>query len=679
MIAINKNIGEFSFRFSRKELIFLVVLVGFMFGLYYHTLKYDLIWDTKHFASGSLLLNKNRPLSDAFRYGDIQGQLGENKRSFYYRPIMNLSMMVENKLWGFHNPGICLMNISIFSLSLIFLFVFLKFQTIFEDFPLLCTALFAFLPLNADNVVWGASRCDLFLLLWGLLTLIFFHLQLLKNSKFYYFLSLFFFTLGMFSKETFLLFIPILAVYEWAYNKRLSWLRQVAFIMISATFFIVKHWVLQLISLETQRMPSLFENIHLIFSTLGYYVRILFYPIQFPRFTFNSEVLNPKYLILGIGSFLAIAAYLLITRFKKNVIPLALMVFFLIPFIWLVFSKLWPFKISARYMMIPSIGVIWLFCLSLGKLKRYLRYLICLALIAVFLPYLLQFSFSYKNEITYWTDGYNAHPHNSIAFLMLARSYYDADKKITAYYYLKESLKYPVDSLTASHISVLFASLEYLRCDYPAALLWLDRYRASLTYDARRLRSSIQLAQGDIESAEQILLKLMQQYPEKLLAYQILFNAYIGQTKWDEAAALEEKMNSVFYLKKTQMAENIKTEFPKKSYKQLVGFYTEYENYAVAINLIEQKPNKKIAEFIALLELYYRYGKPEIAEDMIDSFLESNRKNYLLLNMLGNFYLKELYRLEQALKYFKQSIQIQSDQPQIQVLIEHLSIYNPKP
>jgi Tfp pilus assembly protein PilF len=665
-------------RFPGKEAIFLLLLVGSMFGVYRHTLKYDLIWDTKNFAASSLLLQKNRPLADAFRYGLIQGQFGENKNSFYYRPIMNLSMMVENKLWGFHGTGIRLVNIAIFSLALIFLFIFFKLQAVFEDFPYLCTALFAFLPLNADNVIWGVARCDLFLLLWGLLTLIFFHFHLLKNSRSSYFLALVFFALGIFSKETFVFFIPVLAVYEWAYKKRLCWLRHSAFIMIAAAFFIVKHWALQLASLGSQPMPAISENIHVLFSTLGYYVRILLFPIQFPRFAFTSEVLRPAYFLLGIGSFLAIASYLLITRFKKNIIPLSLTSFFLIPFVWLAFSKLWPFKISARYMMIPAIGVIWLLVMSLGKLKRYLRCLACLALIALFLPFLLQSSFTYRNETTYWAEGYNAHPHNGVAILLLARAHYDAGNKIAAYHYLKESWKYPVDALTARHISVLSASLEYLRCDYPAALSWLERFQAGSTYDAYRLRASIQLARGDMKAAERILLQLIRQYPERPLAYQLLLKAYIGQTEWDKASALEAKMNSLFSPGRTRETENIRSEFSIKSDAQLTEFYSRYENYAAATCLLEQKTVKESADFFALLELYYRQGKPEKAEDLVDSLLQDHRENISLLNRLGGFYLNELYRPERALKYFQLSIRIRPRQFRVHEMIGQLSIYQPE-
>lgn len=443
-------------------------------------------------------------------------------------------------------------------------------------------------------------------------------------------------------------------------------------------FFIIKHFVLRLFPLGSQSMPTMAENFRLLFSTLGYYARILLFPLQFPKYAYNPEVMRLPFLLLGIGSFLGIASYLLITRFKKNVIPLALMVSFLIPFVWLAFSRLWPFKISARYMMIPAIGIVWLLVMSLEKLKRYLRCLACLALIVLFLPYLLQSSFSYRNEIAYWTEGYNAHPHNGVAILMLARAHYDADNKIDAYHYLKESRKYQVDALTARHISILTASLEYLRCDYPAALSWLDRHNAGSTYDACRLRASIRLARGDMAAAERILLQLMRQYPEKRLAYQLLFNAYIGREKWDAAAALEERMNAVFFLDRTRVAEALKSEFSEKAPGALAAFYTQYENYAAATRLLEQKPKKEPADFFALLELYYRQGKPEKAQDLIGTLLQDNRENPSFLNRLGAFYLNKLYRLDQAVEYFKLSIQIRPQQPQVRDMIERLSIYQPK-
>ncbi len=644
-----------------------------MFALYRHTLKYDLIWDTKMFAQDSILLAKDRPLADAFRFGMIHGQLGDYRKSFYYRPIWNLSMMLEHRLWGFRPPGIRLVNIAIFSLSLVFLFVFLKLQDRHEDFPLLGTALFAFLPINADNVVWGVSRCDLFLLLWGLLTLIFFHRHLLTHRRCHWLLAVGFFALGILSKETFLLFVPFMAVYEWAQQRRLSWRRYLGFLGVAAVFFFVKHALLQLQSLGTQALPSLLETIRLLFSTAGYYVRVLLFPFEVSRFTLDADILNWHCLLLGSASFFAAGVFLFRNRRSRNIIPIALTVFFFVPFLWLAISKLWPFRIASRYMMVPAIGVIWLFCSYLGKIKRYLRYLLCGALIVAFLPYLLRSSFSYRNEITYWTDAAQAHPRSSIPLLFLAKTHYNDGNHLLAQYYLKKSLNYPTDGLTASHIAVFYANLEYLRCDYPAALKWLDHPLASSPYSEKILRAMIHLSRGDFKEAERDLLELIRRHPENRLAYQNLMVAYLGHARWEKAAKLEEEMRKIFFEQESQATEKTQAWFLRQPQEQMIAYFSQFRNYRAAIDLIEQKPGRDFADLEMLVELHYRSGRPEIGEKMIGGMLENNRQDHSLCTRIGEFYLKKLNRPEQALYYFERSVRIRPDQPPIRAWIERLN------
>jgi len=670
---MNENAGEFRLRFSRKELIFLLLLVGAMFALYRHTLNYDLGWDTKDFAKESVLLNGNRSLLDAFRYGMIHGQAGDYQSSFYYRPIWNLSMMVEHRLWGFKNTDIRLVNIAIFSLALIFLFIFLKLQANGEDFPMLVTVLFAFLPIQADNVVWGVSRCDLFLLLWGMLAAIFFHLWLFRKNWGYYFASALFFALGIFSKETFLFFIPFLAAYEWAWRRRLSWRRYLGYILISGAFFFVKHVVLQLPSLGMQPVSAVTEFPRLSLSLVGYYARILVFPVHFPKFAFAAEIANWKYLLLGGVSILAAGVFLFRNREKKTIIPLSLLVFFLFPYVVLAFSKLWPFKISARYMMIPAIGAIWLFCLALEKCKRSLRYAAVLALLGAFLPYLLLSSYAYRNELTYWTEGYRAHPRNNIMLLFLAKAHYNADNKLLARYYLHESLRHPGDRLTASHIAVFYANLEYLRCDYAAAMKWLRHPLAGSTYTAQLLQAAIQLSRGNFSIAEGDLRELIKRHPQTRAAFHRLLIAYLGQTRWQDAAGLETAMRTNFHEQTARITETLRSGFLKGSPTQKAGFYAEFNNYGAAIALIERKTARSFADFMALIDLYYRFGKPEIAEKMISELLEMNRQNHQLFNQFGEFYVKKLNRPEQALDYFERSLRIKPDQPNVRTLIARLS------
>jgi tetratricopeptide (TPR) repeat protein len=175
--------------------------------------------------------------------------------------------------------------------------------------------------------------------------------------------------------------------------------------------------------------------------------------------------------------------------------------------------------------------------------------------------------------------------------------------------------------------------------------------------------------------AEHDLLELIGQHPETRLAYHKLFVAYLGQARWEDAARLENKLQANFHEKTAQVTEKMRAGFLKRSQDQRADFYAEFNNYGAAIDLIEQKPTRDFADFMKLVDLHYRSGKPETAEKMIGGLLEMNQQNHSLFNQFGEFYVKKLNRPEQALDYFERSIRIKPDQPNVQALINYLSFF----
>ncbi len=658
-------------RVSRGEWIVLVLLIAVLFGLYRHTLRYGLEWDTKDFARESVLLNRERPLADAFRYGMIHGQLGDYGGSFYYRPLWNLSLMLEQRLWGFHARGIRLVNLALFSLALALLFLFLKLQGGHEDLALLATALFAFLPFQADNVVWGVARCDLFLLLWGLLALIGFHMRLAGRGRSWAALAAASFALGMLSKETFALFIPFLAAYEWAWRRRLDWRRYPAFILTAAAFFILKHGVLHLASLPMRPLPSPAASAGLFFSTAGYYARILLVPFGYPKFAFPEEIAGAGFLLLGIAFLAALGFLLLRGRPRRALAPAALVLIFLLPHVGLAFSPLWPFRIAARYMLLPAVGAAWLLALALGRVKRGLRIAATAALVAACLPFLLRSGFAYRDEVAYWAEAGRAHPRNATMRLFLAKAQYNAGQVLLARHTLIQGQRLPADRLTAGYMVDLRAGLEFQRCDYDAALAWLAHPLAASSYNGDFLRASIALARGDFSAAEQALLALMRRLPDRRLAYHKLFVAYVGRLRWRDAAGLEAKMNAVFAGDAPRLAEALRADFLRRAPRGQAAFFAHFDNFAAAIALVEGLPDPHIADRLMLAELYYRSGKPEMADGLVAA-LAGGPADFVACNAAAEMYLRRLYRPDKALPYLERSLRIKPEQPGIRELIRRL-------
>lgn len=658
-------------RVARGEWIVLALLIAALFGLYRHTLRYGLEWDTKDFARESVLLNRERPLGDAFRFGMIHGQAGDNGGSFYYRPLWNLSLMLEQRLWGFHARGIRLVNLVLFCLALVLLFLFLKLQGGHDGLAPLATVLFAFLPFQADNVVWGVARCDLFLLLWGLLALLAFHMRLAGRGRGWAALAAASFALGMLSKETFALFIPFFAAYEWAWRRRLDWRRYPAFILIVAAFFLLKHGVLHLASLPMRPLPSLAASAGLFFSTAGYYARILLVPFGYPKFAFPEEVAGVGCLLLGAGFLAALGFLLLRGRPRQALAPAALILVFLLPHVGLAFSPLWPFRIAARYMLLPAAGAAWLFALALGKLKRWLRVATAAALVAAFLPFLLRSGFAYRDEITFWSEGSRDHPGNGTMLLFLAKAQYNAGQNLLARHTLMQGQRLPTDRLTAGYMVDLRADLEFQRCDYAAALAWLAHPLALSPYNGEFLRASIALARGDLVAAERALLDLIRRHPDRRLAYHKLFVAYVGRLRWQDAARLEARMRAIFADDAPRLTEALRADFLSGTPRGQAAFLARFDNFAAAIALVERFPDAGFADGLELAELYYRFGRPEKADEVVAG-LASGPADFAAWNAIAEMYVARLHRPEEALPYLERSLRIRPGQARVRELLRRL-------
>jgi len=147
-----------------------------------------------------------------------------NKTGDFYRPVQNLSFMLDaqvshEKLWMFH-----ITNLLIHILTCISLYFFLQFLRLKRYSSFLLTLLFAVHPLFASGVGWVPSRGDILIGVLGLQTFLTFGLYLRTNKIIYLILHVFMFFITIFTKETAVLF-PILMVFYYfmVEKKSITW------------------------------------------------------------------------------------------------------------------------------------------------------------------------------------------------------------------------------------------------------------------------------------------------------------------------------------------------------------------------------------------------------------------------------------------------------------------------
>ena len=669
----------------KKDLIYVAILAVILFGLYWKTFNYDFIWDDEIFFKHNLLFIEHQPLTSAFKYSYFSEQLGVQGQDHYYRPLLTLSFLLENELWGIKNITLRLTNLLIYFLSLIFLFAFLKVHSDKPYLPEITTLLFALYPLNSENIVWVVGRGDLFLLLWGSLTFLFFELFLKKGRPLYLVGSSFFFFLGVFSKETFILFLPLLLVYEKVRRRKIAWPYHVVNASIILLFFFIKNLVLGIKNIRMVYMPDSLENARAALGTLGYYLRTMIFPIRYDMFLPVSEMSRVIFLAFGL---LALAFIVVLALWAKKdrdvVLPGSLFVVFWLGHIPLIYANIIPYQIFSRYMMVAAFGLVWLFAHFLMRIKERPRFGLVFLVLLLFIPSIVLNAGAYKNSPVFWQRAMRSSPRDAYVLFQAAKTAIEKKDYISAELDLNRSLGISMKRETAILISMLYADIDMMRADYPGVLRWMasvEEFNKSpdikiapfVRYQINAKKARVFASQGDIGAAEKLLLENIAGYSTVKEAYSDLYNLYVSHGLWPEAAKLEETMKNIFpaFFANIDTAK-MRQDFETLPFDKKMTFYIQNRNFAAAVTLVKTLPSLDLDHQFLLASLSFYQGKGEEGNKLIQEILDQNPGNYEILNKAGFFYLYNLIRVKTAVGYFEQSLALNPSQPEIVVLVSRL-------
>ena len=671
---------------KKKEIIFFLVLILIIFALYWNTLDYELIWDTKILLfQDNILLTENLPLWSAFNFGYFHDQIGINNVDFYYRPLLTASFMIENKLWELNSANLRLSNIIIYILSLLFLYLFFRSQSNKNYFAEIAILLFALFPLNIDNIVWVVGRGDLLLLLWASLTFLFLELFVKKRNSVLLILSSFFYLLGLLSKEAFLFFFPFLLLYEWVKRKKISLPYHIFNIVVSILFLVIKNTMLGIKNLGVVISSNFLENIKIVFATLGYYFRSLVFPFYYDVLIPMANVMNFFYVLMGILAILFFAFLLYKSKKNKEIIPpLGLILIFVGGHLYLSFTVLYPFNIYSRYMMIPAIGLAWILSVYLCRIKEKTRIIIVAIILLLFIPSVIINSHAYKTEFSFFQKLSKSFPENSYLLFKMAKIAQEKNDYLTSEVILNRALSFRQKKETAIMVSLLYATIEAKKSSYDKFFQWIgsiENMESSLKIQlAPFIKSKISqekalvyISQGKTEQAEKLLKQNIQEYENKRDAYEELHRMYMSFGQWDKAEEFEKIMKARFPSFAGVNTIQRKKEFESLPVEKKISFYIHFRNFNKAIEIINSISKSDLPHKILLAKLHYWAGKEKEASGIIDEILSTYPDDYQILNTIGNFYLRDLFRAEEALIHFKKSLEMNKDQPQIFSLVNQLT------
>lgn len=205
--------------FVKSNLFFLILLTGILFCLYGKSISFD-------FTDGddtNLVLHQADFLSDIKNLPTIFTVSCYYSKDFpYYRPLLNLSFMLETVIFGINTKVYHFTNIILFILALYLMYVFLSKLKLNDTVLKYLILLVAVHPIFTSSVVWIPARNDTLLAVFIYASFVFF-VNYLENKKLkdliLYFL---FFALALFTKESSILLIFLYALFVWCFNYNLS-------------------------------------------------------------------------------------------------------------------------------------------------------------------------------------------------------------------------------------------------------------------------------------------------------------------------------------------------------------------------------------------------------------------------------------------------------------------------
>lgn len=478
-------------------LIFAVVV----FALYGVSLSFDYTY----YDDDVLILDKQDYLTFSNIKNIVSDTVFGKGKGKFCRPFLNLTFLFEKYLYGIKPFGYHLTNIIIhlFAVFSIFLFLTLRYD---KNKTLILCLLFACHPAIVQAVAWISGRNDSLLALFVILSCYFLIKNLNNNNSAFLFLSLFFFVLSLFTKETAIV-VPIFYCF-FLYLKKQNLKKYIVYItiwlLIILLYLLYRHFVL---SYQTYSLTftELFVNFFVSLPALTKYIANIFFPVKLSIFPAMLEV----NFLLAVVSILIFVLFFL--RFKVYNLKIILFgfiwfLFFLFPTFLMPNNQFYDHRIY-----LPFIGIL---IVLLEFLKEYtnLKKLIycCLIVFMLFSCITLFYEQKFKNKEVFWLNAFISSPDSDIANAMIAemlseRGFYkEAEEK-----YLKA-------------ISLNPQSKHYVNL----AVLYLKN--------------------GRIDEAEQILLKSLTLSNDNPVAYYNLALIYKHKKEFEKAQEMKDWYIKVF-------------------------------------------------------------------------------------------------------------------------------------
>lgn len=419
------------------------LLIIFVLGwlLYGQTLFFDFTY----FDDQSLILENYNIVSRPENIGEIfLNDVFFDSAKFYYRPLLNLSLMLDMNIGGalpvvFHFSNVLIHILA--ALLVFFLFKRLKYQ---EPLAFFLSLFFLFHPVLTQAVAWIPGRNDSLLALLTLAAFLSFLSFKDRPRLSAYLAYLFFFLLALFTKES-AVFLPFLVIFYFlAVERKVVAIRDRWLLVAGSAALMLIWFLLRLLALNG---PGL--TLELALSSLSQNLPALLVSLGKTLLPFNLSVL-PILADAKIIYGLIVTPLLLVALFFSRQKRSALIIFgfswfllFLLP------SFIRPSTIDTpdfleHRLYLPLIGFLIIlaeldFVKNLDFKKKSLRFVLLIILLFLAACSWRQIQ-NFRDRLTFWEAAAAGSPHSSLAQRNLGVMYYLSDDWERAEKYYRRSL-----------------------------------------------------------------------------------------------------------------------------------------------------------------------------------------------------------------------------------------------
>ncbi|MDD5069149.1 MAG: tetratricopeptide repeat protein [Candidatus Omnitrophica bacterium] len=255
-----------------KFFIFLAILSGCVFA---NTLNGEFLFDDL------ALITENSLLKNPNYLGQLLTNpigIGAGYDYSFYRPVLMLSLFFDYNLWrenvvGYHIQTIL---IHLFTAYAVYFFVY----TLLADnlAAMITSLLFLIHPVQCENVAYITGRSGSLAALFLLIGFIF-YLKQIKKSKFLYTnVYIFSFLLSMLSKETGVIFFPLIILYHLVYKIKIKIRTVFVLSSIISVYYIWRLMIFPLNITAFNKVTQIYQRIPGFFVALSSYFKDLILP-----------------------------------------------------------------------------------------------------------------------------------------------------------------------------------------------------------------------------------------------------------------------------------------------------------------------------------------------------------------------------------------------------------------